>query len=38
MCKTTSQEVQKLYYNLDVNMGRLVSFKCVKIWTIYCSW
>ena len=29
---------KSFYYNLDVSKVRLVSFMCVKIWTISCSW
>ena len=36
MCKNTSQEALKILYNLDVSQVRLVSFMCVKIWTISC--
>jgi len=38
MCKNTSQEALKILYNLDVSQVRLVSFMCVKIWTISCWW
>jgi len=38
MCKTTSQEVLKFKYNLDVGQVSLASFMCVMIWTISCSW